>query len=95
MQYLKIKSKKFGEVTINLTEAIAGKVNLNENITKSDVEKTIKNNYNKSDFEDKIKEVVLKVIDSNHHESKVTEIVNNCLAQLFRQLWSKKSFWQS
>ena len=46
-------------------------------------------------FYDKIvdSEVFLKVQQTSEKENKVVEITRNVLVQLYKQLWTRRSFW--
>lgn len=90
---LKSKDKVFNGMKINLKEAINNKTILTEEISKTDMV-TIEKMVDKK-LEDKIKEIVTKEIKNNSTEKMVTDIVKNCLVQLYKQLWTKRTFWMS
>lgn len=102
MKYIIFKSKLFGDTKINLSEAIQGKkIGLNEDITKDNltgVQKLIDDEFGKKylpQIKKQIEDTVAKAMDSKENERKIEEIVANCLVQLYKQLWSKRSFWVS
>jgi len=101
MKKILFKSDFFGDVEINLTEAISGKkVLITEEITRSDIERIQKiidsslNKYNSSINQEIIK-AVKKEMGSKATEDTIVEITTNCLVQLYKALWSKRGFWKS
>ena len=95
MSKIIIKAKNFYDgIQINIAEAIENKPSLiNEDISKEDM-KTIEKMVNKT-LEVKIKEIVEKEITGTKNEKFVTDIVRNCIGQLYKQLWSKRTAWLS
>jgi len=92
MKYILVKNK-YGDVVINLTEAIENKrVPITEgmdNTSISDIQKIIDKELPK-----KIEALVKKQLDSNTTEEKIVEIVKNCMTQLFKALWTKRGSWK-
>lgn len=69
---------------------------LNENMTKTEVKVQIEKYIDSNDFKDKIHTIVKDRIKSEKAlEDKVVEITKNVLTQLYKTLWTKRSFWQS
>jgi hypothetical protein len=68
---------------------------------KSDIKVLIKNEIKDflsitrgSQFETKVKDIVKDTVKSNKDfENKVVEITRNVLVQLYKQLWTRRSFW--
>jgi len=71
------------------------KKKLNENMTKSDVNKEIKTYLDTKDFETRISKIIRDRINKDKEiEDKVVEITKNVLIQLYKTLWTKRSFWK-
>jgi hypothetical protein len=71
------------------------KKKLNENMTKSDVNKEIKTYLDTKDFESRISKIIRDRINKDKEiEDKVVEITKNVLIQLYKTLWTKRSFWK-
>jgi len=69
---------------------------LNEEITKSDVKKEIRNFMGSSEFESKVAQIVKdKIKNEKGLEDKVVDITKNVITQLYKTLWTKRSMWQS
>ncbi len=88
----------FWELQIDLTESIQNKPILTEEISKTDmtaIEKLIDSKFQKTELENKIKDIVVKEIGGRNGEKIITDIVRNCIVQLYKQLWSKRSFWMN
>lgn len=74
-----------------------------EQVTKSDVEviakKTIKSyleSGRSAELENRVKAVVHQMIKSDSATEKaIVEIAKNVLVQLYKSLWTKRSFWTS
>jgi hypothetical protein len=68
---------------------------------KSDIKVMIKNEIKDflniargSQFETKIKDIVKDMVkDNKDFENKVVDITRNVLVQLYKQLWTRRSFW--
>jgi hypothetical protein len=80
------------------------KSNINEALSpsdKSDIKVMIKKEIKDflditrgSQFETKVKDVVKDSLKTNKDfENKVVEITRNVLVQLYKQLWTRRSFW--
>ena len=88
----------FSGLEINLTECIKNKSIITEEISTTDmvaIQKLIDSKFNKSELESKIKDIVVKEIGGREGEKIITDIVRNCIVQLYKQLWSKRSFWMN
>jgi hypothetical protein len=71
------------------------KKTLNENVTKSDVKDEFKIQIDSTTFKKKIEKIIAdKLKDDKDLEDKVVEISKNVLTQLYKTLWTKKSFWR-
>jgi len=68
---------------------------INENLSKADVSKEIKVYMDSQAFKDKVEKIVKdRLKNEKELEDKVVEITKNVLTQLFKALWTKKSFWR-
>ncbi len=64
-------------------------------MTKSDVNKEIKTYLDTKDFESRISKIIRDRINKDKEiEDKVVEITKNVLIQLYKTLWTKRSFWK-
>lgn len=64
-------------------------------MTKSDVNKEIKTYLDTKDFESRISKIIKDRINKDKDiEDKVVEITKNVLIQLYKTLWTKRSFWK-
>jgi hypothetical protein len=75
---------------------------LSETLTqteKSEIEriarKEIKDALDDTKFKNKLKDIVDDTHKSKDFEKKVLEVSKNVLVQLFKQMYSKRSFWAS
>lgn len=67
---------------------------VNENITKSDVNKEIKIYMDSKTFNDKVSKIVKdRIKDEKELEDKVVEITKNVITQLYKTLWTKRAAW--
>lgn len=74
-----------------------------ESVTKSDVEQIAKrmaklyfNEIRNSELETKVKSTVREMLKNDKEVEKyVVDIAKNVLVQLYKALWSKRSFWTS
>lgn len=67
---------------------------INEELKKSDVDKSIKTYISGSEFKDKIEKIVKdRIKNEKELEDKVVEITKNVITQLYKTLWTKRSFW--
>jgi len=72
------------------------KKKITENLTKSDVSKELKIYLDTKEFKAKIEKIVKdKVKDDKGLEDKMVEISRNVLTQLYKTLWTRRSFWRS
>lgn len=68
---------------------------INENLTKSDISKEVKVYLDSNAFKTKVEKIVKdRLKNEKELEDKVVEITKNVLTQLFKALWTKKSFWR-
>jgi len=68
---------------------------INEDINKSELSKEIKIYMNSKDFKDKIEKIVKdRLKNEKELEDKIVDITKNVLTQLYKTLWTKKSFWR-
>lgn len=68
--------------------------NINEDMTKSDVEKSVKAYLSSNDFNKKIEKIVKdRIKNEKGFEDKVVEITKNVLTQLYKTLWVKRGVW--
>ncbi len=101
MKYIAFKSEYFGDVNINLTEAMAGKKPLiTEEIAKADLERIQKLidvalHKQETTINQEITKAVKKEMGSKATEDSIVEIVTNCLVQLYKALWSRRAFWKN
>jgi len=101
MKKILFKSDFFGDVEINLTEAMAGKkVLITEEISKTDIEriqKLIDVELKKRDtsINQEITKAVKQEMGSKATDDAIVEVTTNCLVQLFKALWSRRGFWKS
>lgn len=67
---------------------------INEELKKSDVDKSVKTYISSSEFKDKIEKIVKdRIKNEKELEDKVVEITKNVITQLYKTLWTKRSFW--
>lgn len=72
------------------------KARLNEELTRADVKKEINTYMSSNDFKSKVEKIVKdRIKNEKGLEDKVVEITKNVLTQLYKTLWSKRSFWSS
>lgn len=72
------------------------KQTLHEALTKQDVKDEVINVMSTTELQKKIEKMVAdKVKNDKALEDKVVEISRNVLTQLFKALWTKRSFWKS
>lgn len=68
---------------------------INENLSKAEVSKEIKVYMDSDAFKSKVEKIVKdRLKNEKELEDKVVEITKNVLTQLFKSLWTKKSFWR-
>ncbi len=69
--------------------------NINENLTKSDISKEVKVYMDSQDFKNKVEKIVKdRLKNEKELEDKIVDITKNVLTQLYKTLWTKKSFWR-
>lgn len=69
---------------------------INEELKKTDVDKSIKTYINTGEFKDKIEKIIKdRIKNEKELEDKVVEITKNVLTQLYKTLWTKRGFWAS
>lgn len=69
---------------------------LREELTKDDVKKEVDKAMSSNALQDKVAKIVAdKIKDNKELEGKVVDITKNVLTQLYKALWTKRSFWQS
>jgi len=69
---------------------------INEEMKKSDVEKSVKTYIDSAEFKTKIEKIVKdRIKNEKELEDKVVEITKNVITQLYKTLWTKRNFWKS
>jgi hypothetical protein len=69
---------------------------INEEMKKSDVEKSVKTYIDSAEFKTKIEKIVKdRIKNEKELEDKVVEISKNVITQLYKTLWTKRNFWKS
>ncbi len=72
------------------------KQKLDEDLTRADVKKEISNFLGSSEFEAKVAKIVKdRIKNEKGLEDKVVDITKNVITQLYKTLWTKRSFWSS
>jgi hypothetical protein len=67
---------------------------INEDLKKSDIDKGIKTFMDSNDFKSKIEKIVNdRIKNEKELEDKVVEITKNVITQLYKTLWTKRTFW--
>jgi hypothetical protein len=67
---------------------------INEDLKKSDVDKGIKTFMDSNEFKSKIEKIVKdRIKNEKELEDKVVEITKNVITQLYKTLWTKRTFW--
>jgi hypothetical protein len=68
---------------------------ISENLTKSDISKEVKVYMDSQDFKSKVEKIVKdRLKNEKELEDKIVDITKNVLTQLYKTLWTKKSFWR-
>jgi len=68
---------------------------IGENLTKSDISKEVKVYMDSQDFKNKVEKIVKdRLKNEKELEDKIVDITKNVLTQLYKTLWTKKSFWR-
>jgi hypothetical protein len=69
---------------------------INEDLKKSDVDKGIKTYMDTNEFKSKIEKIVKdRIKNEKELEDKVVEITKNVITQLYKTLWTKRTFWSN
>ena len=69
---------------------------LDEDLTRADVKKEISNFLSSTEFESKVAKIIKdRIKNEKGLEDKVVDITKNVITQLYKTLWTKRSFWQS
>jgi hypothetical protein len=69
---------------------------INEDLKKSDVDKSIKTYMDTNEFKSKIEKIVKdRIKNEKELEDKVVEITKNVITQLYKTLWTKRTFWSN
>jgi hypothetical protein len=69
---------------------------INEDLKKSDVDKSIKTYIDTNEFKSKIEKIVKdRIKNEKELEDKVVEITKNVITQLYKTLWTKRTFWSN
>jgi hypothetical protein len=67
---------------------------VNENLSKTDVNKEIKIYLDTKEFTAKVEKIVKdRIKNEKELESKIVEITKNVLTQLYKTLWVKRATW--
>lgn len=67
---------------------------INEELKKTDVDKSIKTYISSAEFKDKIEKIVKdRIKNEKELEDKIVDITKNVLTQLYKTLWTKRTFW--
>ena len=67
---------------------------INEDLKKSDIDKGIKTYMDTNEFKSKIEKIVKdRIKNEKELEDKVVEITKNVITQLYKTLWTKRTFW--
>ena len=65
-------------------------------LTKTEVKKMIKKEFDTSDFKSKIEKIIKdRIKNEKYLEDKVVDITKNVLTQLYKNLWVKRAFWRN
>ena len=68
---------------------------INEELKKSDIDKSVKTYIDSSEFKTKIEKIVKdRIKNEKELEDKVVEITKNVLTQLYKTLWTKRNVWK-
>lgn len=69
---------------------------INEDLSKNDVDKSIKTYINGAEFKSKIEKIVKdRIKNEKELDDKIVDITKNVLTQLYKTLWTKRSFWKN
>lgn len=100
---VKISDKQLTNI---INEALDERTTLNEateSITKDDVKSIVKkefreflNNSNSAELDKKVQKMVAEAVKNNKDvEKHLVEITRNVLVQMYKNLWTRRSFWSS
>ena len=69
---------------------------LNEELTKADVKREISKFLDSSEFKTKVTTIIKdRIKNEKDLEDKVVDITKNVITQLYKTLWTKRSFWNT
>ena len=69
---------------------------IKEDVTKTDINKSIKVYIDSAEFKSKIEKIIKdRIKNEKGLEDKFVEISKNVLTQLFKTLWVKRGVWKS
>jgi uncharacterized protein (DUF608 family) len=69
---------------------------INEDLSKSDVDKAVKKYIDTNEFKSKIEKIIKdRLKNEKEIEDKIVDITKNVLTQLYKTLWIKKDFWRN
>ena len=69
---------------------------INEDLSKSDVDKALKKYIDTNEFKSKIEKIIKdRLKNEKEIEDKIVDITKNVLTQLYKTLWIKKDFWRN
>jgi tryptophanyl-tRNA synthetase len=69
---------------------------ITENTSKSEISKEVKIYLDSKEFKSKIEKIVKdRLKDDKELEDKMVEISKNVITQLYKTLWTRRSFWRS
>jgi len=70
------------------------KKKINEDLTKTEVNKQIKVYMDSSEFKSKVEKIVKdRIKNEKELEDKIVDITKNVLTQLYKTLWIKRATW--
>jgi ATP-dependent Lon protease len=69
---------------------------INEELTKSDVKAEVVRVIDSNELKDKISKLIAQELKKSPElQNQVVGITKNVITQLYKTLWTKRSFWQS
>ena len=69
---------------------------LNEELSKKDVDSAIKTYMNSNEFKAKVEKIVkTRIKNEKALEDKIVKITRNVIVQLYKALWTKRNFWKT
>ncbi len=72
------------------------KQRVDEEMTKSDVKAEISKFLDSTEFQSKVAKIVAdRIKNEKGLEDKVVDITKNVITQLYKTLWTKRSFWNT